>query len=135
MSAIDQLVSMGFDKSLSERALKRTNGDLAHAVDLISSGKVDTPMDEFDLLAASDPEPDVHEATVHKHIDHSKRIHENGEDPFKAGIKGTPHVSQMVDSRIAIFTEMGFSVEQAEGALKACDNDVNAALSMLTESA
>jgi uncharacterized UBP type Zn finger protein len=135
MSAIDQLVSMGFEKSLSERALNRTNGDVSHAVELLSSGKVDAPMEEFDLLAAGEPEPEVREATVHKNIDHSSRVHEGGEDPFKAGIDGTPQVSQMVDSRIATFTEMGFSVEQAEGALKACDNDVNAALNMLTESA
>ena len=135
MSAVDQLVSMGFEKSISERALKRTNGDISHAVELLSSGKVDKPLDEFDLLAGADAEAEVHEATVHKNIDHSKRVHEGGEDPFKAGIDGTPQVSQMVDSRIATFTVMGFSVEPAEGALKACDNEVNAALSMLTESA
>ena len=39
--------------------------------------------------------------------------------------------TEMVDERISVFTEMGFSSEQATEALQNCNNDVNEALSML----
>ena len=134
-TSLEQLIGMGFDADLSERALKRTNNDVAHAVELLSSGKVDSEVDEFDLLAAGEPEPEIHEATVYKNQDHSHREHPGGEDPFIKGLDQDPKVSEMVDSRIAMFTEMGFSAEQAENALKACNNDVNEALNMLSGSA
>ena len=69
-SPLDTLLGMGFEKSLSERALKRTNGDVSHAVELLSSGKVDEPGDDmFDLLAAGEPEPEVRNPTVYKESD------------------------------------------------------------------
>ena len=39
----------------------------------------------------------------------------------------------MVDARISIFTEMGFTAKQAEDALKLKNNDVNEALNMLLQ--
>lgn len=132
---IQQLVGMGFAEDISARALKRTNNDIGEAVELLSNGKVDAEVDEFDLLAAGEPEPDVHEPTVYKKQDHTHREHPGGEDPFKQGLDQDPKVSELVDSRISMFTEMGFSAEQAENALKACNNDVNEALNMLSGSA
>jgi uncharacterized UBP type Zn finger protein len=127
---------MGFDRALSERALKRTNNDVSHAVDLISSGKVDEEGDnEFDLLAAGNPEPEVHAPTVYEEIDHSAPQHPGGQDPFAQNTSDPNCVSELVDSRISMFTEMGFTAEQAENALKECNNDVNEALSMLSGSA
>jgi hypothetical protein len=38
----------------------------------------------------------------------------------------------MVDARISMFTEMGFTAKQAEEALQAAKGDVNEALNLLT---
>jgi len=38
----------------------------------------------------------------------------------------------MVDARISTFTEMGFTSQQAEEALKSANGDVNLALTLLT---
>ena len=82
---------------------------------------------EFDLIAAANPEPAVRAATVFQ----PRTGHADGtEDHFRAGVThGT--VSEMVDSRISVFTEMGFTVEEATEALRRCNNDVNDALTML----
>jgi uncharacterized UBP type Zn finger protein len=37
----------------------------------------------------------------------------------------------MVDARISVFTEMGFTSQQAEEALRVKNNDVNEALNLL----
>ena len=84
---------------------------------------------EFDLIAAAAPEPHVHSATVF----HPRNDHGGAPDHFMDDVtKGT--VEEMVDSRIAGFTEMGFSPEEARGALDKCNNDVNAALNLLLSS-
>ena len=58
-------------------------------------------------------------------------------DPNKGGwVSDAPAdaaPAAIVDSRIGKFVEMGFTVEDAEKALKFCDNDVDAALSMLLQ--
>ena len=82
---------------------------------------------EFDLIAAANPEPAVRAPTVFQ--PHANG-HEGAPDAFRQDIThGT--ISEMVDARISVFTEMGFSPEQATEALKQCNNDVNDALTML----
>lgn len=68
----------------------------------------------------------MREPTVFKTQDHA---HRPGVDAFREVRGGT--ISEMVDSRISVFTEMGFTAEQAEQALKDCNNDVNEALTLL----
>lgn len=83
---------------------------------------------EFDLIAAAQPLPDVSPVTVF----HPRSDHEGAIDPFVDVTHGT--VSEMIDSRVSIFTEMGFSPEEAEAALNKSNNDVNEALSSLLSS-
>lgn len=84
---------------------------------------------EFDLIAAAPPEPTVRNPTVFK----PRTDHQGAPDHFQADVtQGT--VYEMLDARISVFTEMGFAPEEAMDALKTCNNDVNAALSMLLES-
>ena len=130
--SLQQLISMGFAEDISQRALNRTKNDISEAVELLSTGRVDEPVDEFDMLPA-DPGPDVNEPTVYNSQDHVHRAHPGGEDPFKEGLED-PTPAEMFDGRISMFTEMGFSATQAEDALKACNNDINEALSMLSGS-
>jgi len=75
--------------------------------------------DEFDLIAAAEPEPDIHPPAVFssRSRDHADTVQEN--------------VAEVEDSRITSLIEMGFTAQQAESALDACDGDVNAALTML----
>jgi len=123
------LMAMGFTREDSVKALTRTNNNLEIAVDLISSGKVDEEGDaEFEYLMAAPDEPAVREATVFHEIDHTHRQHASGVDPF---VEGSSTLQEQVDSRIASFTAMGFTVEQTEAALRKCNNDVNEALSLL----
>ena len=129
---LNQLISMGFAEDISQKALEKTNNDINRAIELLSMGKVDDPMDEFDMLP-DNPGHGVHEPTIYNSQDHTHVVHPGGEDPFKEGLKD-PTPAEMVDARIAMFTEMGFSAEQAEDALKACNNDINDALSVLSNS-
>nr|ADD95813.1 hypothetical protein [uncultured organism MedDCM-OCT-S08-C695] len=98
--SLQQLISMGFGEDISQRALNRTKNDITEAVELLSTGRVDEPVDEFDMLPA-DPGPDVNEPTVYNSQDHVHRAHPGGEDPFKEGLED-PTPAEMFDSRIAM---------------------------------
>ena len=52
---------MGFPESDASVALMRCNNDVNMAVELLSNGLSDDA--EFDLLAMSDPQPNVHDPT------------------------------------------------------------------------
>ena len=131
---LSALKSMGFAEADAVEALRRTNNDVNHAVELLSTGQVWKADDaEFDLIAAAETEPAVRAPTVFNNRDHRHR-HAPGEvDPFTQVREGT--VTEMVDSRISMFTEMGFTAVQAEEALRKSKGDVNAALNLLTEAA
>jgi uncharacterized UBP type Zn finger protein len=62
---------------------------------------------------------------------HPRKDHEGAHDNWQDVTQGT--VEEMVDARISIFTEMGFTAKQAEDALKLKNNDVNEALNMLLQ--
>ena len=129
---LTSLTAMGFSERDATEALRRTNNDVNHAVELLSSGKVWQADDaEFDLIAAAETEPAVREPTVFNNLDHRHRHPEGVADPFTAGLReGT--LAEMVDSRVSMFTEMGFTSQQAEDALKRANGDVNEALNILT---
>ena len=124
---IATLTAIGFSEEAAKLALLRCDNDINRAADLLSNGMPMTDDAEFDLIAAANPEPAVRAATVFQ----PRTGHADGtEDHFRAGVThGT--VSEMVDSRISVFTEMGFTVEEATEALRRCNNDVNDALTML----
>jgi uncharacterized UBP type Zn finger protein len=122
--ALKLIVSMGFDESQAKIALMRSNNDIEHAVDMLSNGLREDDDAEFDLISAADPEPDVRPPTVFK----PRSTHDDAHtDAFNNG--GT--IPEMVDARISTFTEMGFTAEQAEEALRQCNGDVNEALNLL----
>lgn len=54
-------------------------------------------------------------------------------DHFRDGLSPEATPGEIVDSRLASFTQMGFSAEDAENALKTSNNDLNEALSLLLE--
>lgn len=72
----------------------------------------------------------MHEPTVFNSRDHRHRHPEGVVDPFMQVREGK--TAEMVDARISMFTEMGFTTEQAEAALKQSKGDVNVALNILT---
>ena len=74
---------------------------------------------EFDLIAAAEPEPEIRPPTVF--LSKSKDATETNEEPY----------AEIEDSRISSLREMGFTAEQAEGALASCNGDVNEALTLL----
>lgn len=124
--SLQTLVSMGFSTDQAEIALSRSGNDINYAIELLSQGPLAEDDDaEFDLIASSAEEPSVRPATIFQ-----PRVggHE-GHDHFADVTQGS--TSEMVDARIATFTEMGFSHEQAEEALRQCNNDVNEALTWL----
>jgi len=137
---LSALAAMGFAEADALEALRRTNNDVNHAVELLSTGKVWTKGDdEFDLIAAAETEPAVRAPTVFNRLDHRHR-HAPGTaaptgasatvDPFAQTKEGS--IPEMVDARISMFTEMGFTAKQAEEALQAAKGDVNEALNLLT---
>jgi len=121
-------MSMGFPEAECKVALVRTNNDVNHAVEMLSTGLSEEDDAEFDLIAGARPEPAVREPTVFQ-----PRTSRQEPDHFAQTREGT--VSEMVDARISSLTEMGFSAAQAEEALKECNGDVNEALNKLLASA
>jgi len=129
-SSVEVLVAMGFDRTRAEAALARTGGDVEFAANLLSrGGDFSAENDsEFDLIAASQPEPTIRAPTVF----HPRVGGHEGVDHFADGVReGT--LSEILDARISIFTEMGFTTVQAEEALRRCNNDVNEALTFLLQ--
>jgi uncharacterized UBP type Zn finger protein len=124
--ALNLILSMGFPESQARIALKRTNNDIEHAVDMLSNGLRDEDDAEFDLISAADPEPEVRPPTVFKPRSTHDETHN---DAFTNVTGGT--IPEMVDSRISTFTEMGFTAQQAEDALRQTNGDVNEALNLL----
>jgi len=120
-SSVKQLTSMGFPESEARQALSRTGNDVTLAVEYLSNGQL-LGDDEFDLIAAAEPEPEVRPPTIFK-----ARTTADGNDDSSA--------AEFEDSRIASLKEMGFTAAQAESALEACNGDVNEALTLLLTSA
>lgn len=124
--ALNLIISMGFPESQARIALMRTNNDIEHAVDMLSNGLREEDDAEFDLISAADPEPDVRPPTVFK----PRSTHEDTHNDAFANVTGGT-IPEMVDARISTFTEMGFTAQQAEDALKQTNGDVNEALNLL----
>ena len=122
-STVQDLEKMGFSADQVKIAMVRCGNDVNAAVDMLTSGKVPAAGDPFDLLATAEkPYGDGS----------SKPFSPAPPDPNKGGF-GIPDGADasVVDGRLARFKEMGFAVADAERALAACGNDVDAALSML----
>jgi len=120
-SYVKQLTAMGFPEHEAIQALNRTGNDVSLAVEYLSTGNLEGD-DEFDLIAAAEPEPEIRPPTVFK-----PRTTADGNDDAS--------VAEIEDSRIASLKEMGFTAAQAESALEACNGDVNEALTLLLTSA
>ena len=117
------LTKMGFSADQVKVAMVRCGNDVNAAVDMLTSGQV-PEQDAFDLLATSEK----------PYGDGSKKAPFNPQpaDPNKGGFaEGGAVDASAVDGRLSRFKEMGFSVPDAERALAACGNDVDAALTML----
>jgi uncharacterized UBP type Zn finger protein len=128
--AISTLVSMGFEREAAQIALARCQNDVNLAVHLLSGGDFSAEGDgEFDLIAEAEPQPLVQPPTVFQ-----PRVGgHDGTDHFAEDVReGT--TAELLDARIAYFTDMGFTSAQAEDALRRCNDDVNEALTYLLES-
>jgi|Dee2metaT_26_FD_contig_31_2318678_length_697_multi_3_in_0_out_0_1 uncharacterized UBP type Zn finger protein len=124
-SRLQQLVDMGFEMKLAERALRRAKNDWDAALTMLTSGLVPEE-DEFDLLADAKPVETAGASVL------GSQESKAGEDPFLAGVpKGAPD-SAIVDSRIQQLMEMGFDGKDAERALAATKNDFDKAVQLLT---
>ena len=122
--AIATLVAMGYPRDDVIDALDATHDDVNLAVEWLSVSEDND--NEFDLMAGTAPAPAIQEPTVFR----PRMGGHEGVDQFAVGVEnGT--ISQLVDARIQMFTDMGFTTEQAEAALRACNNDVNEALTLL----
>ena len=122
------LRSMGFPEADVREALRRTKDDVNRALDLLTAATMPDE-DAFDILA-------THPAAYDD--GRRKPFKPTRPDPDKGGfLEGTPireeNAALLVDSRLRRFREMGFSVDEAEAALKSHNNDVDAALTALLQ--
>ncbi len=122
------LRSMGFPEADVREALRRTKDDVNRALDLLTAATMPDE-DAFDILATH---PAAYDGGRRKPFKPARP------DPDKGGfLEGTPireeNASLIVDSRLRRFREMGFSVDEAEAALKSHNNDVDAALTALLQ--
>ena len=123
-SAVIDLEKMGFSADQVRRAMSRSGDDVNKALDMLSSGQVPGE-DAFDLLASAEK--------PYASAKDKKAFNPAPTDKNKGGfgVVGTGSTGELVDGRLSRFKEMGFAVGDAESALAACNNDVDAALSML----
>lgn len=122
------LDSMGFPAEDVREALRRTNQDVNRALDLLTKDEMPDE-NAFDILA-------THPAAYGQR--RAAPFRPARPDPDKGGfLEGTTgpiraeDAAVLIDSRLRRFREMGFTVEEAEAALKASKNDVDAALTSL----
>lgn len=83
---------------------------------------------EFDLIAAADPEPKVRKPTVFGTRASQEKTSKNSS--VSSSIGGDD-VAEYEDSRISSLKEMGFSSQEVVDALIDCNDDVNEALNLL----
>ncbi len=122
---LELLISMGFQRDQSIAALRRSNGIVQVALDLLTRGSFPEEDDaEFDLLPPTPDQPTVRPPTVFQPRVESQRL-----DAGKIDVEVS--VSELEDSRISSLTEMGFTRQQAEAALSQTNDDLNAALNLL----
>uniref|UniRef100_A0A7S3NN99 UBA domain-containing protein n=1 Tax=Aureoumbra lagunensis TaxID=44058 RepID=A0A7S3NN99_9STRA len=128
-SLIDEMALLGFnDREEVRRALNRSAGDVNRAAEMLATKTVPKEEDEMDVLAELSAKENG-EILKKKHLDPHERKH--GPDPWIPKEDRNPSAGQLVDQRLQTFKEMGFSVEDTEHALRACDNDVTRALDWL----
>ena len=92
----------------------------------LHNAAVVTNDNEFDLIAAADPEPTIRKPAV---FGGSKNSGANSIGS-NSSVDGD-EVAEFEDSRITSLKEMGFTAQEAIDALIACDDDVNEALTYL----
>ena len=128
-SNIATLQQLGYGRETSVAALTATGNNIEEAFEYIEDMQLAQKSDndgEFDLIAAAPPAPSVHDATVF----HPRVGGDVGLGHFADGVE-SGSIEELVDARIQMFNEMGFTNEQAVDALRRCNNDVNEALTLL----
>ena len=128
-SNLATLEQMGYNREISIAALTATGNNIDQAFEWIETMQTAQRADndgEFDLIAAAAPAPSVQEPTVF----HTRVGGDVGLGHFAEGVE-SDSIEELVDARIQMFNEMGFTNEQAIEALRQCNNDVNEALTLL----
>lgn len=125
---LSRFLEMGFEVPAAEKALQMHNNDVDAALStLLASGTPSpygpSPHDELLLVTEAG-------AKGKKRADHKRAVDKN-KGNFAADLPPGAPPSAILDARISGFLEMGFSPEDAESALAASNNDVDAALSLL----
>jgi len=128
---VEQLMQMGFDEKLAERALRRANNNYEDAITMLSAGMVPDE-DEFDVLAEAENEGTDGARTAPSLSQPQMGETKQSEDPFTANLPTDAPASAVVDSRIETLMGMGFDAADAENALKVAGNDFDVALQLLT---
>jgi len=123
----ESLVSMGFAKSDVEKALTRCANDVDLAISMLTSGRVNAEPDEFDMLAQFDGAEKADDG-IGKNV---KNRTATADDESNANILST--VGSVEEARINDLVAMGYDEIQAAAALKACGNDINAAIEQLSK--
>mmetsp|Transcript_8743 Transcript_8743/g.15655 ORF Transcript_8743/g.15655 Transcript_8743/m.15655 type:complete len:158 (+) Transcript_8743:172-645(+) len=125
---VEQLMQMGFDAKLAERALRRANNNYEDAITMLSAGMVPDE-DEFDVLAEAE-----NEGTSGGTARPPAKVVETkqSEDPFTANLPKDAPASAILDSRIETLMGMGFEAADAENALRVAGDDFDVALQLLT---
>ena len=109
-SRIQQLMEMGFDEKISERALRRCKpaGDFNAALDMLQEGTVPEE-DEFDVMFGADgnasaPKPKPAAA---------KPAKPTGPDVWREQTPAGAGVDALLDERVTALMEMGFNESDA----------------------
>lgn len=123
---IAELHAMGFSVDDSEHALDKCGNDFGAALSMLLDQDTGSyfSASPHDVLAQAD-----HPYGNKKKPDAPPNDPEKGH--FRDGLPPDAPPAAILDSRLHTFLDMGFSVDDAEAALAQCDNDVNAALSLL----
>ena len=122
--------AMGFGVEDAERALAATQNNIDEAINLLlnqNTGRYFSESPHDVLVEAPDPYKKTKKASTDNIPDPRKR------DNFTQGLPANAPVAAIVDSRLSLFSDMGFSIDNAEKALQAHDNDINKALNSLLQ--
>jgi len=127
---------MGFSIVDAERALEVCHNDVDAAVSKLMAARA---LEEERVLLGTDSPHDVLYGAADPYGSGKprKRAEPAPNDPnkgkYRDGLGENADPAEILDYRFAMFREMGFSVADAERALEACRNDMDAALSQLIE--
>lgn len=128
----ERLESLGYSAELVKRARNRSGGDTNLASELLLTNRLPDDREEFEIVAEA-TDPDGKSGAAKRSTDRAEKAQSGDEANHRSGAIESAPASAVLETPISTLVGCGFGAAEAEAALKASLNDVEAAVTALLE--